>query len=858
MPKIQQPYLRDYKLTVEKPRAEVPFGTDPAVTEPEFGPMGFDRDPEDAAATYNLGWTLTVPAGSALGRLTAPFTGSLSYEPDEKVVTQWVADPVLLNAMRHQKPRWITIPDRVVFKGVEPSAVESALRQQPNEAWAELRSWGELVDDFFEGTGYLPVRAGALIANPPSADRIYTVLAYDDTTDPDHPLLLNLSWYMEQWPELVNGISAHVLGGQLMTSLWPLWTSEATIRFVKASGVTAAAHGGPPDDYFKTVGKPAASLAEAVQYAKPYDIVLIIDTSVYAEGEIVIDKPLSIVSASKASPLDPAFTPTQFPQIRPKGMAGRVIRVDGGSGSIGPVALVGLTIENGLTMDTMVPEFVGGAGVAVVDMDHVYLDRCCIRNNETTIVGTPTSISLAHITQNLTDFVGHLVAINPIFNILTAFIIATIPSSVVDQQLAGQAFGGGICFGWSDGYVRRSLIIGNTASGRGNGIGIVGYGWPTIENCVIADNQYGPNGRRDGGGIAIEVALPEKLSRSLTTKILVDDFGHWLDDLGVADAIEFAARFVAGVVTGDAFLAQLADAYVGVRKWELWKKADIDRARYAHVNVTKTVFRGNSTIDDGGGLYASVLSRSVVENCTFTMNKTHVGGGGGIRTSMGSDIVIKNCVITSNVGGDYINFQHGIYPGEPGGGGVACRNTGVTISGTPATPTSISKNETQIWAGGGVTLEATSEGYIMFPKDEMWQAILTEVFDFDEMTVKISGNVVIAQNRALHDQTYFDQRPTDDFPNGRQRGPHGWGGGLYIIRGRVDEVADLEIEIADFKNVVRADNAAMAGPLPDPNGGVRSATTNRFRLIDLREKVDDGDDQMNEYLDGTTFEYEGD
>src|SRR6266508_2400426 len=132
-------------------------------------------------------------------------------------------------------------------------------------------------------------------------------------------------------------------------------TSMPTTRYVKASSKTFGTSAGG----FTSPSSPAKHLADALKVVADGDTIQILDTEVYAEGELVVDRPLTIESKAAATvrPTDPAFRPEALPRIRPRAArVSRVFRIQAaGKGRNllkGRVVLRGLTIEGGLAKNT--------------------------------------------------------------------------------------------------------------------------------------------------------------------------------------------------------------------------------------------------------------------------------------------------------------------------------------------------------------------------------------------------------------------------------------------------------------------------------------------------------------------------
>src|SRR5581483_1269864 len=92
---------------------------------------------------------------------------------------------------------------------------------------------------------------------------------------------------------------------------------------------------------------------------------------------------------------------------------------------------------------------------------------------------------------------------------------AKIAPGRTNHAITGQAFGGGLATVWASPTISHCLFTGNAANGRGGGLAVTGYGWPSLAGCVVDRNTTLSAGRCDGGGIGCEVAVPSKLGRDL-------------------------------------------------------------------------------------------------------------------------------------------------------------------------------------------------------------------------------------------------------------------------------------------------------------------------------------------------------
>jgi hypothetical protein len=169
----------------------------------------------------------------------------------------------------------------------------------------------------------------------------------------------------------------------------------------------------------------------------------------------------------------------------------------------------------------------------------------------------------------------------------------------------------------------------------------------------------------------------------------------------------------------------------------------------------------------------------------------------------------------------------------PGGGGISVRNASLILRRGAGSTCEVSNNETGRWASGGIYAEATSEGAMAgFPN--LWHAILASVFQFSVMNVAVRGGARVHHNRAMHagagDRTGL---------------PRGKGGGLYLIRGDIIDLADLHVRIDDFARSVTDNDAHVAD-------------RDQITLVDLEAGVaEEGDAASATRLVGTQYRYDG-
>ena len=606
---------------------------------------------------------------------------------------------------------------------------------------------------------------------------------------------------------------------------------------------------------YSTPSRPAARLEDALKVAMAEETIVVLDASEYAEGELVIDKPLTLTSAKlgiiKEMPNSVRYRSGSLPRLVPtKGRPQRVLRIQFAKDARpGRVVVSGFEIANGTASNTPGDPVWGvGGGIAVADLDDVLIKNCYISDNKT--VGIPlrtysTATFKDTVINRLTDIIQALPGSDPGIAQLISVparkaLDQQMPSSRVNSPLFGQCFGGGVCFAWSSGRIEGCGIVKNHANGRGSGIAVIGYGWPTITGCLIRENSSGDQGfaRRDGGGIGAEISVPEKLGRNVMEADLLKALTDWLATVptlsllarvGVATILGLIRAVQAGKLSAKEVVLKIlyifARAYLLTQRWSSWSKASIESARTRAIQVSGCKIEHNNVFDDGGGIYCSVLSRLAIDGSGVINNNARLGGGGGIRMSMGSDLTLSSTAIVENrSNGESV-----------GGGGLAVRNGAVTISGSSSAHSTFRNNQAGRWAGGGLLLESKSEGNLAGIPD-MWHGILIDVFEFSNMTVKIDEFCETTGNKA-----------------GTTPGAacHGQGGGIYILHVDFPDAADLHIEIKEFARNFTGNSASsktLLGKKPIHPCHQISKVTDQIALIDLASHVDDGDTDIPKHL----------
>ncbi|MEU8617243.1 right-handed parallel beta-helix repeat-containing protein [Streptomyces sp. NPDC048623] len=652
--------------------------------------------------------------------------------------------------------------------------------------------------------------------------------------------------------------------------------------------------------------KPARTVADALRAAAAGDTVVVLDNAVYREPELVLDRPVTLISEHlrghpAADPTDARFDPRALPALDGGGRH-RVLRIGpgapGGRRGFGPVAVKGLRITGGHSVHTpRDPALGAGGGIAVVDADDVLIERCAITGNRTETAPFPawpesdrTALRDAVVTllgdvlpaggvtaaNHLIDTVNTMLSwvrgAAPLPRIDRAALLARaartfdtlVPPGVRAMWLAGQSFGGGVATVWASPTLRHCLVRGNTAEGRGGGLAVVGYGWPTLEGCWIDRNASGRRGRLDGGGIGCEISLPGRLGRDLSELDLITfladralaartavlhpgtivtltptelyHFLRWLlnpfePNPVLAKTPRILAELLTGRVEEAVHLGFYAIAASALRldRWSAWQEEEILDARRRSVTLTDCRITGNTAADDGGGLYASVLSRVRLTGTEVSGNRTG-SMGGGIRLTMGSAGTFERCVIKNNVSR---GLEAAPPPGQPrrahpGGGGISARNADLTLTGTR-----ITGNTTADRPGGGIVHYADTEGN-MGGVPDMWTAILREVFGVTKVTVRMDAAGEISGNRAGYDE-HGAPLPRPRFAKG---------GGVFVLQATFPDAPRVDVTLAAVHRTVHG-NTALTRRYPSAvQPGAVIPTANETCVQDLlnhREWTEAGD-----------------
>ena len=660
---------------------------------------------------------------------------------------------------------------------------------------------------------------------------------------------------------------------------------------------------------FDSKTSPAKHIHDAIRKADPGDTVEILDAATYVEPELIIDQPLTVIGTNPAGfNDDPRMTPgfglvKSFPTIKPQGKH-RVLTIRGTPKTrttAGRVFLNGVNITGGRAQVTAKdPAHGAGGGIAVIDLDNVTIERCAIINNSTFLgvrKGWPRSDRLAFRTATL-DLAGHLlssefeagvnlliVGANKVLKTLRRGSLASFSRATALSKLAlafdrkfppklenfpigGQGFGGGVATVWASPTVRNCLIAHNHSQGRGGGIGVVGYSWPTIDSCSIFRNSTGSRGRRDGGGMGCEVALPGKLTRDLgsidlirfLTPRIVKVKATITNPLSHISSSDITALFTSAspgtvatgikaillAVIGGNWLQAIDHLFyftlrmaLSISRFDAWNRLELIQARENRIKlIESTVFENNSH-DDGGGFYATVMARSEISDTTFSGNVAG-GLGGGVRLSMGSSAHLKNCQLIGNFA-DPTEKSKSI----PGGGAIAARNADLELTKVQigkGSSIGVHSNLCSNHPGGGIAFQADTEGSLFGIRDG-WTAILAEVFEVRSVEFKIVGGIITNNGAG-----FSDSRKA--IP-GVKRAK---GGGIWLLQGSHPDAPRLELRIEEFKRVV-INNLAMTKSYRSTITGAIIPSAHELLIQDLINSREISGKQLNRLIKSRTLKY---
>lgn len=781
------------------PQAAIPFGN--AATRPsdvDYIGFGYVGTPGTSGAYFNRGWRLIAPAGSPFAELIAMFTGSLTVHRDAlgevTLRLRPIANMVSL-ALRHMHVDFLPVPSLIVYTNVDldatrrqmtaipdrDSALANVVLTAANESRREAGTppyadWTDFLRAFFldatpasgtEQESPYPITVGAgdsigtmaVSSREPPRHESTVVLKTGSVPGAPNGLWLNPSFYVRSWPlYFADSLVSHILLLELATVIWPP-VSNHVFRFVESTGSDSGDFTDPT--------RPSRTIRTAVDAADPHDTVVILDNATYREDELILSQPVNLTGLSSIDVRGATASEAQLPRLD-GGNAHRVIRIENVDPE-GLVCLRSIAVMNGrvLNTDDGVKGYLGGGGMLIAHHSPTIVDNCIIKDNQT------ASGSLGSF--NIYDEVDDR---------LPVLMRALVRSELEDRdreasedfnrypnyQLNAEGYGGGISLVYSSPYLIRNRIEDNVAAGgRGGGVGCALYSWPCFEENLIRNNRSESGQRKDGGGVAATLAMPDQQGPALRIRDLIQDFFDHFASHPTTDSNEALTEF---------FQA---------RQTHWFSTRQVAQASLNNIYFLRNWFEQNEAHDDGGGVYLSVFSQAYFVGDHFENNRARTGNGGGLRATMASNVALLSTTVINN---ESNSDQRAVDEGGAGGGGVSGRNCQVDIR----SDSTVENNTAPGWAGGAVAILATDEGGMAGFR--MFHVILTEIYRFRDAHVKIR-NARVTNNAATHLSGQRD---------------HGKGGGLYVLRYRnsaLPKIPTLRVIVDDLTATISSNNASF-------------------------------------------------
>ncbi len=623
---FQDKYLGDVvRLLAASSKIYLPFQVDSGQS--SVAPFGYNQ----TTSAFQTFWNVTTTDGTDV-KMVAMMNGTLSLnEVNSKQFVLVVQQPVTQFAWQSKLPSWFPMPYYIFYENIDAAksrqylidylnANSTALRtvrkniqaQQPAYASATVES---IVDNFLAltvtfptGTHIsIPIEAGTEFAIAETSELHVTMKRKDDF---EETRFVDPAIYTEHLSSYFVGLDEHANYDQLTVGFGGI-VANGTYHFV----FTGGRDGGTTELEYDLEGTIAA--------ASDYDTI-IIDTGTYTiANELLINKPITITSLADASAVESDGSPSGFPVFSADGGTGRIMVIIGVTDIVSISRLIIRDANYTHTSPNNGTISCGGA-ILIEYTDTAYIANCVISNNtidaaldKSVLSGMSLDNILALVQQHILNHEG------------------------IDGS------GGGVATYNSSAYIYSNLITNNSCVTRGGGICNAGAGW-----SVISKNTVISNTARDGGGIAVEIALPK-------TGSYTNYADNWILSLNFDETM-------------------------------------IQQAKSRFVRIYDNIIDTNNSTDDGGGIYASVLSRLLLEGNTIT-NNTAYGQGGGLRNSYGSPVISTNDTFTNNIA----NTGNA---GMAGGGGIATSSSSLVLKGALVT--------------GNVCLKTFAGGVLFASKEE--------------------------------------------------------------------------------------------------------------------------------------------
>ena len=679
-----------------------------AVTVRPFGPY------LDGTWTFSRGLSFDMPEASPSAPLLAMTVGSIRYlagaagAPGRVVLARGDGPSTTVARARGVLPAWYPQPGFVVYENVPAdsarTAVVLALKQDKERDRASKRLKAAALDAGVPDAGGpdagvrtaptveqladlwladriplgVSVKAGATVGTcGPGAAGRRSATVLLIERVDPAPVLFHNPAYHLALWDAQGWIAAGNALLPAQTDIGGPVAGTGTVLFVAKAGSAA-----PP---FATPATASKTISAALAEAADGDTVLVADTGTYAES-VEITKAVSLTSTStkKATSASPGYPTIDGGKTR------RPIRISGITSGTAHVSR--FAVVNGFAKDGN--SHGAGGGILVERVHNAVISSCVVSRNQSGGGG-----------------------------------------------IFSEGYGGGICTYHASPAIVGCLVEGNRAMGRGAGIGVWGYGWPSIFDCVVQSNA--PERVKNGG------SSPEDIVRANN---------HRGDGGGIA--VTICANSIEDL--GTLRTTTLADL---PRRWD---PAQLAQARANQVRIVRTKIQGNDSNDDGGGLYVSIASNVLLADVVITNNRA-ANNGGGIRVTMRSELRIRGGRVSNNT-----SNKDAVVDMTNAGGGISSRNTTLLeLRGVQ-----VLDNHARGFAGGGVYFISSDEGDLKptwtiwdgTPPPFDWNNVLLHpsLFAFDRAVLQIDGASSIAGNEAAK------------LPG--QSGDPGKGGGLYVLR----------------------------------------------------------------------------
>ncbi|MCK5614488.1 hypothetical protein KAR91_72155 [Candidatus Pacearchaeota archaeon] len=512
----------------------------------------------------------------------------------------------------------------------------------------------------------------------------------EELSDIENPIYLNPSYYLNlinNTGSLARNILDHPLAPKLLDSTETI-TSNGNIRFVKKTGSDQAIDN---ISNYLTPATAAMTITSAINNSRVGDYILIMDSEIYMEDELVITKPITISGINRiideSKELLSGYGDDEtidFLPIISGNNTHRVIRIENNSNGI--VHIGHISVKEGSD------KTIGGAGICVNGLlngirshnrSRVHISNCLIMNNQSRGGNSP--------------FV--------------------------------HGWAGGVLIYHCSPVVYGCIIKENFANRRGGGIGCYGYGWPSIIKNRIKGNQSkkidDSNATFDGGGVAIVTAVPKYHEVSEAVSLSdenIDPSAHW-DLSDVEEARRNYIHLIKNIIKENYSADDGGGLYISIM---------------AKVLMEENILSHNYSANNGGGVRITFGSTVGILGGRINNNKC------------GWNMLASDADSTDGAPGapDVWGDDDGKGRNQPdGGGGIACRNANLLLN-----KVTIEGNESPGFAGGGIYFLSTEAGYskvkyLIFEKKIPWMPIANEIFRMRKVFLTII-NCEITNNKA--------------------------------------------------------------------------------------------------------------